>query len=205
MSMMPTIIFNGGGGGAGGGGGGSSPSLVSNGSGQNDHYQDTGSGKTNPGQHSMLLTRREHVDMNIAENFSTDKGYITIVPTANIPKRLVLTADCFHPGKAPDNVFTFTVDLLLVPTSFDMQTCYHLYFEPRRGCPFGTRSLRDKVILLRRLAVHGKDAAFAVEHCDVPEDIRKRTDYRLVVTCPAFLFSSSQSDVFLWSLLEMEF
>jgi hypothetical protein len=50
---------------------------------------------------------------------------------------------------------TFVVDVL-VPVSFNMQNCHNLYLDPFHmgiiAQYFGTRSLRDNIILLRRMA-----------------------------------------------------
>ena len=116
-------------------------------------------------------------------------GHITIVPTAGrIPRHLVSTANCCHAGSLIGSRFTFIIDVLLVPSSFNMQTCFNLYLDPDYKGPqtwyMSTRSLRDDVILLQRITVQGEYAACAAEQCDIPEDVRSRTDYRLVVTCP---------------------
>jgi len=198
---MPTYVFNGGNGGGGGGGGG----------GPNGSWgQDTGTGKTNPGQHdSMLLTRREQVNIDIVRNYSIEKGHITFVPTARIPKRIVLTTNCFNIGGFPNNTFTYIVDVLLVPISFNMQTCFHLYLDPfhklQQSWYMGTRGIRDNIILLRRMAIQGMHVGCAVEQCDIPEEVRNKTDYRLVVTCPVLHFGSSVDKFSLFALLEMEF
>ena len=82
------------------------------------------------------------------------------------------------------------MDVLLVPLSFDVRKCYNLYLEPfnpkSQSWIVGTRRLRDNIIRLRRFAVRGENVTCAAEQCDIPEEIRKRQDYRLVVTCPVY-------------------
>ncbi|KAH9958421.1 hypothetical protein BC827DRAFT_1219435 [Russula dissimulans] len=138
-----------------------------------------------------LRSRVESMNINnIESEFSWETGFISVIPAPRLPRRVVLTAECYHGGRAPDNTFAFTVDVLLVPTSFNMETCFHLYLGPRQKGYEGIRRLRDDIILLRRIAAHGMDVGVAAEQCDIPEDIQNRTDYRLVVTCPVLYFTS---------------
>ncbi|KAH9959324.1 hypothetical protein BC827DRAFT_511707 [Russula dissimulans] len=200
IMSIPTFIFNG-----GGGGGGHSPSL---GSGKNNN-QDIGTGTTNSGQHSMLLTRRERVNIDLIPNFTGDEGHITIAPGARIPERLVLTARGGHRGTPPINTFSFILDVLLVPIHHNMETCHDLYLDPFIPEPgnwhIGISSLRDNIILLRRMVVRGAPDALAAEQWDIQEDLRNRIDYRLVVTCPMLHWAGEAHDVSILLLLEMEF
>jgi len=88
-----------------------------------------------------------------------------------------------------------------------MQTCFHLYLPQRHGLAGNSaRGLRDNVILLRRVAAHGAHYVSAATECDIPEEVRNRTDYRLVVTCPALNHVMQIRDVFnIRLLLEMEY
>ncbi|KAH9959325.1 hypothetical protein BC827DRAFT_1156336 [Russula dissimulans] len=198
---IPTFIFNGGGG--GGGSGGPSPSLGSE-SGKNNN-QDIGA-RTIFTRRAML--RVERVNIDLMRN-STDQGHITIVPGARIPGRLVLSAECYHRGSHPDNAFSFLLDVLLVPIHFNVETCFDLYLDPFIPEPehwnLGIRSLRDNIILLRRMVVRGAPDELAAEQWDIREDLRNRIDYRLVVTCPVFSCSGDVDDLSVLLLLEMEF
>ncbi|KAH9958427.1 hypothetical protein BC827DRAFT_1385125 [Russula dissimulans] len=198
---------------AGGGGGGSSPSPGSgaSGSGQNNN-QVTGSGTTNPRQPSI---RREHVNIEIAggRKYNKQTGHITAIPIMRIPKRLVLTSNSYLYGNITgNNLYTFMIDVLLVPLSFNAEACFDLYLAPfspgSEPGYMGTRSPRNDIILLRRISVRGELATMKVKQWDVPEDIRNRTeDYRLVVTCPA-LQTATLSPAAKFALLlqlEMEF
>ncbi|KAH9959296.1 hypothetical protein BC827DRAFT_1384732 [Russula dissimulans] len=136
--MTTYITFHGGNGGAGGGGGGGpvSPSLqvgsgtsTGSGSGQNNNRENSGLVTTDPGQ-SILPIRRGYLNIDLVRNYSLQTGHITIVPTSQIPKRLLLTTNCVHFGGHSNNTFTYIVDVLLVPVSFNMQTCFQLYHEP---------------------------------------------------------------------------
>jgi len=123
---------------------------------------------------------------------------------------VILTANCYHFGGNDNNYkFTFIIDVLLVPLSFNVQTCFDLYLEPfnpgSRTWFMGTRRLRDNIILLRRFAVQGDYMACAAEQCDIPEHIRNRADHRLVVTCPVFHYASECTERGLYFQLEMEF
>ncbi|KAH9958434.1 hypothetical protein BC827DRAFT_1219486 [Russula dissimulans] len=194
------IPFLGGNGGAGSGGsGGPGPS---HGSGQNNN-QSTGSGTTNPEQQSMLPKRREHVDINQYRTQLHSNRLITVVPTIRIPRRLVLTASCYNNGGGSNAASAFIVDVLLVPLSVNTETCFNLYhpLDPGWGANLSPRSPRDNIILLQRMAVRGMHMACAVKELDIAEDIRNRTDYRLVVTCPTLGTSSFT----LLLQLEMEF
>jgi len=211
--MSTYISFQGGvGGGGGGGSGGPRPNLgsASGRTGQSNN-QDTRTGTTNPGQNSMLLTHRQQLNIDLTRNYTPETGHLTIVSTARIPKRVLLTANCLHTGGSMNNTFSFILDVLLVPMSLHMQTCFNLYldpFIPQTGyMHVNTRGLRDNVILLRRMTVQGVHAVCAAEQCDIPEEVRNRTDYRLVVTCPV-LYRAHTTTTTMFSvllLLEMEF
>jgi len=89
-----------------------------------------------------------------------------------------------------------------------METCFDLYLDVPHGWPGCLRSLRDEVVLLRRIAVTGNLMAVAAEQCDIPEHVRDKTDYRLVITCPVLGIeggSEMRSMLSLLLLLEMEF
>jgi len=142
-------------------------------------------------------------------NYTLQTGHITIVPTARIPKRIILTANCFHGGSSPINSYTCIVDVLLVPISFNMETCFNLYrdqFYPvEHWWYMGMRTLRDNVILLRRMAVRGFHVTCATKQLDISEDVRARTDHKLVVTCPVLHSAGMFDHLSLFLLLEMEF
>ncbi|KAH9958415.1 hypothetical protein BC827DRAFT_560315 [Russula dissimulans] len=198
----------------GGGGGGSSPSLGSgaSGSGQNND-QVTGSGTTNPGQHS---TRRDQVNIEVARgrNYDVKTGHITVIPTTRIPRRLTLTSNSYlYHNDGDKNRYTFLIDVLLVPHSFNMETCFDLYraqFVPQSDSSWcmGSRSPRNNIILLRRISVRGDYSTIKAKQWDVPDDIRNRKeDYQLVVTCPVLQIPdlSATSTFGLLLQLEMEF
>jgi len=107
------------------------------------------------------------------------------------------------------NDFTFMVDILLVPISFNVQTWTELYLEPfnpaARPWFMGTRRLRDNIILLRRFSAQGAFVACAGDQFDIPEDIRNRSGYRLVITCPVYQYVASYTERSLVFQLEMEF
>jgi len=152
----------------------------------------------------------EHLNIDLGPLLGTNEGYITTVPTTSIPRRLVLTANCYYFGSDDDrNDFAFLLDVLLVPPDFNVQTCFDLYLEPynpqSRAWYMGTRRLRDNIILLWRFGVHGKYSKCAVEQWDVPEDVRNGPDYRLVVTCPVMRYSYKGPERGLFVQLEMEF
>jgi len=94
-----------------------------------------------------------------------------------MPKRLILVANGYQFGGNHNN-FTFILDVLLVPLSFNVQTCFDLHLEP--FCPgspswfMGTRRLRDNIILLRKFAVQGNYLTCAADQFDIPEDLRNR-------------------------------
>jgi hypothetical protein len=145
--------------------------------------------------------------------YSLKTGHITVVPIIRIPRRLVLTSNSYLSGNANgSNLYTFMIDVLLVPLSFNVGACFDLYqapFVPGSVSGYmGTRSPRNSIILLRRISVRGEHATMKVKQWDVPGDIQNATeDYRLVVTCPALhtsLFSSSSVFVLLLQL-EMVF
>ena len=46
--------------------------------------------------------------------------------------------------------------------------------------------------------------ACAAEQCDIPEDIRNRSDYRLVVTIPVFHYAVGWTERGVFFHLEME-
>jgi hypothetical protein len=154
----------------------------------------------------------EHLNINVQP--TRGLGYVTTVPTIRMPRRLVLTANGYHLNRGH---FAFIVDVLLVPLIFDVRTCFDLYLEPfGPGSPswfMGSRRLRDNVLLLRRLAVQGTFLICAVEQCDIPEEIRNRADYRLVLTIPVCHLAagsgaqgtSAQEERGLFLQLEMEF
>ncbi|KAH9958493.1 hypothetical protein BC827DRAFT_567449 [Russula dissimulans] len=151
----------------------------------------------------------EHLNVDLGDAFA--KGYMTTVHTPRLPRRLFLTANCYHYGDQDWkwNKFTFIVDVLLVPLSFNAQTCFDLYLEPfnpqSRPAYMGTRRLRDNIILLRKFAVQGEFFTCAVDQFDIPEDLRNRLDYRLVITCPVVNNFSGCTDRGLFFQLEMEF
>ena len=151
----------------------------------------------------------EHLNIDVGDFDESDlsRGHITTVPTARMPRRLLLTANCFVVGG--DRKFAFIVDILLIPPSFNAQTCFDLYLEPynpqSRDWFMGTRRIRDNVILLRRFGVQGEGLACTAEQCDIPEDIRNASDYRLVVTVPVFHYSIEWDERGLFFHLEMEF
>ena len=160
----------------------------------------------------LLFTNRSHNGRSYHTHsqgtyYSLQTGHITVVPTARIPKRLAVTANCYNFG-GDGNRFSFIVDILLVPLSFDMETCFKLYQNPFKQSSeswyMGTRCLRDNIILLRKFAVQGEYVAYAVEEMDIPEDIRSATNYRLVVTCPALL-ARTYTNFGVSLQLEMEF
>jgi len=121
-------------------------------------------------------------------------------------------ATCFI-GSLPGKMFAVLVDVLLVPIQFNMGTCFNLYMDPHFSTQIGssgllsTRGLRDNIILLRRMVVRRVDAAFEVEQWDIPENVRDRTDYRLVITCPDLYIGCLQwiGELSMLLLLELEF
>jgi len=157
----------------------------------------------------VTLGVAEHLNIDLGPLLDSNDGYITTVPTTSIPRRLVLTANCYHFGGDDKYNFTFILDVLLVPPSFNLRSCFDLYLEPynphSRSWYMGTRRLRDNIILLRRFGVTGEHSKCAVDQWDVPEDIRSGPDYRLVVTCPVMRHSSQGSERGLFVQLEMEF
>jgi len=200
--MSTHITFHGGNGGGGGGGG--SPAFspgINTGSGQNSYQENTGADQ------SMLRIRREHLNIDVGS--VPRSGYITTIPSIRMPRRLTLTANCYASGTGSKFNFAFIIDVLLVPLSFNVNTCFDLYLEPfdpaSRAWFMGTRRLRDNIISLRRFAVQGELLACAVEQFDIPEDIRDRTDYRLVITCPVFHYTTPCTTRNLYFQLEMEF
>jgi len=146
----------------------------------------------------------EHLNINVGP--VDERGYIKTVPTARMPRRLLLTANCYVSGA--DEKFAFLVDVLLVPLSFNVQTCFDLYLEPFNPQStrwyMGTRRIRDNIILLRRLGIQGESLVCAAEQCDIPEDIRNRSDYRLVVTIPVAHDTPGWTERGLFIHLEME-
>jgi len=199
---MPTFIFNGGAGGGGGGGGGPSPSPSP---GPVGIVQNNSQG-ANSGQRSMLHTRRErmHIKFDV-KNYNMKTGQIKIATTSRIPRQVVSMAYFYHGGVAPNNIFGFTIDVLLVPISFNMKTCSDLYVDIP-DAPGGMRGLRDNIILLRRIATHGPHFGVAGEQWDVPEDVQNQMDYQLVVACPAmYRLLTGNATASLDLLLEMVF
>ncbi|KAH9953854.1 hypothetical protein BC827DRAFT_1159040 [Russula dissimulans] len=144
----------------GGGGGGAN----SSGSGQNDNQEDKGRGTAIPGQDFLIMRRRR----------------VTIVPAPRIPKRLLFSAVIRNFGGV-NNAFSFIADVLLVPTSFKMDTVDDLYLHMFPASYMS--AIRDNIVSLLRVASHGVSLATRAEQCDIPEDLRNR-DYQLVVTCP---------------------
>jgi hypothetical protein len=141
-----------------------------------------------------------------ATYYTLQTGHVTIAPTAQIPKRFVLTTLFINHNHSPYDMFAFTVDVLLVPVYFNMQTCPHLYLDQPTSSLM--RGLLDNIILLQRIVGHGKGVAMTVDQWGVPEDVRNKTDYKLVVTCPTLYYQvpeSPSSRVDLELLLEMEF
>jgi hypothetical protein len=152
----------------------------------------------------------ESLNFDIGPVYNSGKGYITTIPSSPMPKRLLLTANCYYYGGNGDNYkFSFIVDALLVPLSFYAQSCFDLYSDPYnpegRNWYMGTRRLRDDIILLRRFAAQGDYLTCAAEHVDIPEAIRKRRDYRLVITCPTFHEATGVNARGLYVQVEMEF
>jgi len=199
MSNTYISFLGGNGGGGGGGGGGPASAAFGSGTGtntgsrQNGSQENVESGTTDPGQ-SMLLIHREHLNIDIDAVAADGRGYMTTVPTIRLPKRLVLMANGYNYGGNPNN-FTFMIDILLVPLSFNVQTWTDLYLEPfnpnQQPWFMGVRRLRDNIILLRRFAAQGEFVACAADQFDIPEDIRNRSGYRLVVTCPVYQYAKS--------------
>jgi len=218
--MATYITFQGGNGGSGGGSGGTSgggsPALSPQAStnGQNreqnrESNQKSGTTSSYWGQ-STLYIRRENVNIDIGPVYASKKGYITIIPTSPMPRRILLTANCYYYGGNNDNYkFSFIIDLLLVPRSFYAESCYDLYQDPynpeARGWYMGTRSLRNNIIRLRRFAAQGDYLLCAAEQCEVPEELRGRDDYRLILTCPTFHEATGVTARGLYVQLEMEF
>ncbi|KAH9958483.1 hypothetical protein BC827DRAFT_1377673 [Russula dissimulans] len=207
--MTTYITFQGGNGGAGGGGG-SGPVSPANNSEQNSSQGNAGPGLSDPRPRPpMLYVRRESLNFDIGPVYNSGKGYITTIASSPMPKRLLLTANCYYYGGGDNYKFSFIVDALLVPLSFYAQSCFDLYSDPYnpegRGWYMGTRRLRDDIILLRRFAVQGDYLTCAAEHVDIPEAIRKRRDYRLVITCPTFHEATGVNARGLYVQVEMEF
>ncbi|KAH9961481.1 hypothetical protein BC827DRAFT_320262 [Russula dissimulans] len=180
-------------GGGGGGGGGAN----SSGSGQNND-QDRGRGTPIPGQDFSIIRRQR---MPIRFNRREIAGTVTIAPVPRIPKRVVFTANVRNYG-GNDNAFSFIADVLLVPTSFKMDTVDDLYLHMFPASYMS--AIRDNIVSLLRIATHGVALATRTEQCDIPEDIRNR-DYQLVVTCPTIQFGDSNANMELYFLLEMEY
>jgi len=119
-----------------------------------DNPRSIGTETTNPGQ-TMLVIRRENLNIDLGPIYPSGKGQMTTIPITSMPRRLLLTANCYYYGGHTDNyMFSFIVDVLLVPRSFNPHSCFDLYHEPynpeARGWYMGTRRLRDNIILLRR-------------------------------------------------------
>jgi len=138
-----------------------------------------------------------------------EKGLITIAPTSRIPKRIIFTAHIYHGGAPPDNQFAFNADVLLVPISSNMPTCDDdLYLPEPPDLSMGIGAVRDNIILLRRISMNGAGYGVSAEQWDVPEDVRNRKAYHLVVACPAFFWAGDDdtiSQCAMHMLLEMEF
>ncbi|KAH9961479.1 hypothetical protein BC827DRAFT_320221 [Russula dissimulans] len=184
-------VYATGGGGGGGGGAGSG--------GNND--QDRGRGTTNPA-HDYLIIRRQRkaIHWNRKQLFSQTES-VEVVPVARIPKKVIFTANARNFG-GDNNAFSFIADVLLVPTSFKMDSEGDLYQYLFPGSFMSP--LRDNIISLLRISTHGIAVASESKRCDIPEDLRKK-DYQLVVTCPTLQYGDDSSNLQLFFLVEMEF
>jgi len=153
----------------------------------------------------------ENVNIDIGPYYGSKTGFLTTVSTSTpMPKRLLLTANCYYYGGSHNNYrFSFIIDVLLVPRSFNAESCYDLYLEPHnpesRHWYMGTRCLRDNIIRLRRFAAQGNYLTCAAEEFDIPEDIRHSSDYRLVLTCPTFHEATGVTVRGLYVQLEIEY
>ncbi|KAH9960314.1 hypothetical protein BC827DRAFT_409583 [Russula dissimulans] len=148
-----------------------------------------GAGIASPGTNnpaSVPLTQRVHRNINLVPNYSVQAGYITVVQTDQIPRRLRLTANGFQTGNPA--AFAFVIDVLFVPVSFNAQACFQLYHESFKPSPdvdwyMGTRSVKDGIFVLGRFSALGNIFLCKTEQWDVPEEVRN-SDYQLVVACP---------------------
>jgi len=162
----------------------------------------------------LFIAAVDHLNIDLESVAMKQEGYIATIATTNLPRRLVLTANCYCcDPKFIVCKFAFIIDVLLVPLAFDVRKCFDLYLEPfnpgSQSWYMGLRRLRDNVILLRRFTFRGEDLMCETEQCNISDDIRNRLDYRLVVTSPVFRFHY-QGDVIntvrgLYVQLEMEF
>jgi len=157
----------------------------------------------------LLMLRVERLNIDVERGYTTQTGHITVVPTTRIPKRLVLTANCYQYG-VNSSKYTFIIDVLLVPRSFDTKTCFGLYLDPfvpdSEPWYMGTRSPRDDITLLRRIGVHGEYVACAAEQFDIPDDIRYgKPNHRLVVACPVYHYAPGTDKRGVLVQLDMEF
>ncbi|KAH9961803.1 hypothetical protein BC827DRAFT_1267463 [Russula dissimulans] len=193
----------GGNGGPGGGGGSGGPGGPGGAGGPGPGI---GSG-TNPGSgiisppSSTLVIRRERRNIEVARNFSLQTGYLNVVSASHVPKpkRIVTTTICFNSGPFGTNSFSGIIDILLVPLSYPMNICFDLYQL------LNAPSLRDNIILLDRLTFHGAQTLTQATQVDIPEDLRNRVDYQLVVTCPNLYASNYlMSNLSVSLLLDME-
>jgi hypothetical protein len=156
----------------------------------------------------------DQLDIDLGRVTPGGQGYIKAIQGATLPKRLALTANCYHCDGLDSQSsykFTFILDVLLVPLSLKVDKCFNLYEDAFTGSNreppnwyMGTRRLQDDIILLRRLAVQGEYWSCAATQCDIPEDVRNR-DYRLVVTCPVIHYDTRATWHGLLCQLEMEY
>jgi len=70
---------------------------------------------------------RSHYTHSQATYYSLQTGHLTAVPIARIPRRVVATVTGLRDDPMGTNSFSVIVDFLLVPMSFNMQTCLDLH------------------------------------------------------------------------------
>jgi hypothetical protein len=134
----------------------------------------------------MLLVLVVYRNINLVSNYSVQTGYITVVQSDLIPRRLRLTANAFQVGNPA--AFAFIVDVLFVPLSFNTQACFQLYHEPSEPNPdanwyMRTRSVKNGIFVLGRFSAQANTFLCKTEQWDIPEDVRN-SGYQLVVACP---------------------
>ncbi|KAH9953091.1 hypothetical protein BC827DRAFT_1250459 [Russula dissimulans] len=150
----------------------------------------------------MIRRERMAIQFDLIEYTEQQQGLVTIAPTTRIPRRVIFTATAVNTSH---EAFGIMADVLLVPISFKMEPpeLYRSVFSGRCN-HLGPVALRDNVILLLRIATHGVPYTYGADRCDIPESLRNRTDYQLVVTCPVIACATS-TDLVVFLLLEMEF
>jgi hypothetical protein len=126
---------------------------------------------------------------------------IKAAETTRIPKRFVYTASAYNIFTGYTGRFSVIADVLLVPISFKQEAYFDLYDSRQYYVPL----LRDNIIFLRRITLDGIYTGRKAKVCDIPENVRNRAGYRLVVTCAYLEGFPGKSDACVGLVLEMEF